>query len=187
MHTWSIQFQTCISVGKVINTRWCILNVFGLGDWWCSVFVLQEMFPCLLPWRVTRWNCPATSRLPFSPTVFALSSIFVTILLSPFTRECIKSKREMLPHLITKYLFQLRHSWSVTCRGQALVWRKDFGRTCFLSRGLETREIGDWQRQGNGCWRLQMPRRFLSSTNDDFSYEIRRYRYYICRYRYDRY
>ena len=95
MHTWSIQFQTCISVGKVINTRWCILNVFGLGDWWCSVFVLQEMFPCLLPWRVTRWNCPATSRLPFSPTVFALSSIFVTILLSPFTRECIKSKRDV--------------------------------------------------------------------------------------------
>ena len=139
------------------------------------------MFPCLLPLRVTPWNCPATSRLPFSPIVFALSSIFVTILLSPFTREYqIKqnkqSKQKMpMPHY--QIHFQLWHSRSVPCGSQALVRRKDFGRPRFFSWGFETREVSDWQRQGNGCWRLQMPSGFLSCTHYNRSYEIGCYRY----------
>lgn len=139
------------------------------------------MFPCLLPLRVTPWNCPATSRLPFSPIVFALSSIFVTILLSPFTREYqIKqnkqSKKKMpMPHY--QIHFQLWHSRSVPCGSQALVRRKDFGRPRFFSWGFETREVSDWQRQGNGCWRLQMPSGFLSCTHYNRSYEIGCYRY----------
>ena len=75
------------------------------------------MFPCLLPLRVTPWNCPATSRLPFSPIVFALSSIFVTILLSPFTREYQikqnKHSKKKMQCRITKYIF------SYDTRGQS--------------------------------------------------------------------